>query len=72
MIELTAGEVYGILRKAITDAGSQKAFAQQAGVSAAYVNDIIRGRRGYSDRILEELGVQRIVRFVRFVVRGHD
>lgn len=64
MIELTSAEVYGLLRQAITDAGSQKAFAARAGVTPAYVNDLVRGRRGWSDRILATLGVQRDVRFV--------
>jgi len=41
-------------------AGSQAAFAQDNDLSAAYVNDVLRGRREPGKKILDTVGVERI------------
>lgn len=41
-------------------AGLQVAFAQDHELSAAYVNDVLRGRREPGKKILDAVGVERI------------
>lgn len=48
---------------AIQAAGSQRAFAQQHGISTQYVNDVLRGRREMGQKILDALGIDRIVSY---------
>lgn len=57
---LSSGEILDALRQAIGTAGSAKAFAEEAGLSAAYVGDVLHGRREPADRILAALGLKRI------------
>lgn len=64
MIELSRDEIRARLSLAVREAGSQRAFATQAGVSACYVNDVIHGRRAPGARMLAALDVQRIERYV--------
>lgn len=60
---LTEREVLDRLRKAVTDAGGQRAFAAAHGLTAAYVNDVIHGRRALADRILAMIGIKREVTY---------
>ncbi len=46
------------LLQAIKKAGSQKAFAAIHDVSEAYVSDLVNGKRGFGDRMLEKLGLE--------------
>ncbi len=43
---------------------TQVAAAAALEISAAYLSDILRGRRDFSDQILEKLGLRRVVSFV--------
>lgn len=56
-------DVIDRLRAAIAKAGSQAAFAEMYGLSAAYVNDVINGRREPGPAILEALGVEKVVTY---------
>ena len=49
-------EVMDDLMRAVEKAGSQTALAREWGVSLQYLNDVIRGNRNISDRILDNLG----------------
>jgi DNA-binding transcriptional regulator YdaS (Cro superfamily) len=49
------------LRALIAEQGSQQAAAKRLGVSGAYVNDLLHGRREFSDRMLKKLGLRRVV-----------
>lgn len=64
MTDLTVDDVRARLSTAIREAGGQKAFAAVAGVSPAYVNDVIRGRRAVGERVLAALDLRRVERFV--------
>lgn len=52
------------LRRRCQESGSQKAWAKANGISAAYVNDVIQGRREVSDNFAALLGFERRVVFV--------
>jgi DNA-binding transcriptional regulator YdaS (Cro superfamily) len=47
------------LRQALKAAGGQRAFARLHGFSAAYVNDVLHGRRYPAENICAALGVTR-------------
>ena len=48
------------LEKCVTRAGSQKEAAKLLGISTQYLNDLLRGRREASARVLDKLGLKRI------------
>lgn len=60
---LTAHDVITRLRDAIAREGSQKAFAQAHHISEQYLSDVLRGRREPGQKILDALGVERIIRY---------
>ena len=68
MTDLTREDVRVRLSLAIRDAGSQRAFAERAGVNQSYLSDILHGRRDVGERVLAALDLRRVERFVS--VRG--
>lgn len=60
---LSAEDVRTRLREACAAAGSQQAFAASAGVSPAFVSDVLLGRRTPSDGVLIPLGLKRFVSY---------
>ena len=60
--DLTTDDVRRLLREH-TDVASQKHWAAEAGVSAAYVNDVLQGRREPGQAICDALGIERIVTY---------
>lgn len=53
--------------------GIQIAFAEENGISAAYVNDVLRGRREPGKKILDAIGVERITAYrLRIKVEGRS
>lgn len=55
------------LRIAVLTAGSQKAFAARHGISPAYINDVLQGRREPGEKILAAIGFERVVTYRRKV-----
>ena len=49
------------LEKCVAKAGSQKEAARLLGISTQYLNDLLRGRREASARVLGKLGLRRVV-----------
>lgn len=58
--DLTLPDVYGRLRAACREAGSQKAWAQAHGLSEQFVSDAVNAKRPMSDSILAALGLLRV------------
>lgn len=44
-------------------AGSQAAFARDHGMSAAYLNDVLNGRREPGQKVLDAVGAEKIVSY---------
>lgn len=61
MSVLTKQELIERLRTAIAAVGSQDAFAQQHSISTAYISDVLRNRREPGKKILDALGLDRVV-----------
>lgn len=62
---ITALEVRSIILERIKHLGSQRAFAREAGVSAAYVNDYVQWRRAAGKALLDAVGIVKVERYQR-------
>jgi DNA-binding transcriptional regulator YdaS (Cro superfamily) len=60
---LTDRDVIKRLQSAVQAAGSQRAFAAAHGVSEQYLSDVLRGRREIGQKILDTLGLERVVSY---------
>lgn len=59
--QMTVDDVRAMLAKRCEV--SQKAFAEQAAISAAYVCDVLKGRREPGEAICRALGVERVISY---------
>jgi plasmid maintenance system antidote protein VapI len=57
--------VYKALAAFIKEAGSQKAAAKKLGISNPFMSDLVLGNRAMTDRVAEQLGFVKVVKFVR-------
>lgn len=60
---MTKNELIQYLQRMADEAGSQKDLASRLGVSAAYLGDVLHGRREPGDKILLALGLERVVTY---------
>jgi hypothetical protein len=58
---LSEQDVLKRLWDAVEAAGGQRAFARTHGLSVAYINDVLRGKRTLSERVLATIGLRREV-----------
>ncbi len=56
-------EVLALLRAECEKAGSQRAWARRHKLSAAYVSDVLLGRREPAESICRALGLKRDMKF---------
>lgn len=61
---MTEREVIERLQEAVTAAGGQRAFARMHGLSVAYINDVLRGKRALSERVLATIGIRREIQHI--------
>jgi transcriptional regulator with XRE-family HTH domain len=54
-----------MIQIAIQIEGTQKAFAEKAGVSQQYLVDVLKGRRSVGAKLLEWFGLERVVSYKR-------
>lgn len=67
MKPINAADVRGILKRRAQKLGSERKLAESFGVSYAYMNDVIRGKRRPGPKILARMDL-REVRF--YVLKG--
>lgn len=58
---MTEQTVRDALQRLVSSYPSQRAAARALGVSAPYLIDMLRSRRGLSPRVLAALGIERMV-----------
>lgn len=58
-------QIIDLLKEQVRRAGSQNNWAVQHGLSGAYVNDVLHGRRDPADRLLDALGYEKYVVYRR-------
>ena len=56
--------LYAALETAIKQAGNQQAAATKLGVSPSYLSDVLSGRKEPGKKILEPLGLVRVVSYM--------
>lgn len=56
-------QVREIIRDLCVEAGSQSAWAKANGVSQAYVNHVLEGKREPGPAILEAIGLERVITY---------
>lgn len=54
-----------LLKDECARAGGQKAWAEKNGMSAAHVNDVLWSRKDPGEKILNALGLVKVVTYVR-------
>lgn len=54
-------EVFAAIKRMVDAAGSQAAFARQAGVTPQYVSQVLNAQKPPSDDLLAAVGLRRIV-----------
>ena len=65
---MDATQVVEKLEREVDKAGGQRAWASANGLSAAYVNAVLHGRREPADAICKALGLVRIIEYtIRYV-----
>src|SRR3954470_23451025 len=62
---MTLDQVRALLRQECEKAGGQKKWADAHGVSAAYVSDVIQGRKEPGVSLLDGLGLERRMIYVK-------
>lgn len=60
---ITENEARKLLDQAVSEAGSQAAFADAHKIARSYVCDVVTGRRDMSGKILPALGLKKIIEF---------
>ena len=58
------------LKKLVTQCGSQRGAANFIGVSDAYLSDMLKGRRGIGPKVLEKLGLSKVIVHNRAAKKG--
>jgi len=69
-MHLNEQNMIAILEKACETAGSQRAWSEANGLSPAFVNDVLQGKRGVTDRIAEALGYVKFTGFYKSNAHG--
>ncbi len=64
-VRLTHEELLKLVRKEISRLGSQRLFAKAAGVTDAYISDILRSRRSLGPAILQHMQYRVEIRYVK-------
>jgi hypothetical protein len=62
---MTREQLLIFLRAECAKEGSQKDWAKAHGMSAVYVSDVLAGRREPAGKLLEALGVERVISYRR-------
>lgn len=61
--DISTSELIAVIRDKCLEAGSQKIIASRAGISPAYLSDVLCRRREISKEFAEKFGYEKIVIF---------
>ena len=61
-----------VLKAQVAEAGGQVELAKRFNLSQAYISDLLRGRRGFSDQMLDRIGLRRTVIKATKVAKKED
>jgi hypothetical protein len=57
---MNESDVISLIRDKVAEIGSMRGLADRWGISAAYVSDLLAGRRSPGVKILGQLGLERV------------
>jgi hypothetical protein len=60
---LTVEDVLELIRQDVKACGTQQAFASKVGITQGYVNDILKRKREPGPKILDALGLRKVVTY---------
>jgi len=60
---MTRDELVELLQRKIRHAGTQAAVAKELGITAAYLGDVLHGKREPGPTLLDGLGLRRVVTY---------
>lgn len=63
MSGMTEHQALDRIKRAVAEAGSMRKFGDYAGLSGAYVCNVLNGKSPPSDRILHAAGVKRVITY---------
>ena len=63
MSNMTREQLLARLRRECEQVGSQASWAKANGMSAVYVSDVLAGKREPAGKLLEALGVERVIAY---------
>jgi transcriptional regulator with XRE-family HTH domain len=58
---MTRGELVELLQRKVQRAGTQAALAKELGITAAYLGDVLHGKREPGPKLLNALGFRRVI-----------
>lgn len=64
MRQLTEDEFLSLIREDVKSEGSQKALADKLNVSAAYLSDVLGGRRSAGQKILSRYRLRAVTNYI--------
>jgi transcriptional regulator with XRE-family HTH domain len=62
---MTRDELVKLLQRRVQSAGTQAALAKELGITAAYLGDVLNGKREPGPTLLNALGFRRVITYVR-------
>jgi len=60
---MTREQLIRMIRRQIRDVGSQAQWAADHGISGAYLNDVLQGRRDPGEKMLRPMRLERVVTY---------
>ena len=62
---MTRDELVKLLQRKVQRAGTQAALAEELGVTAVYLGDVLLGKREPGPKLLNALGFRRVITYVK-------
>ena len=62
---MTRDELVKLLQRRVQTAGTQAALAKELGITAAYLGDVLNGKREPGPTLLNALGFRRVITYVK-------
>jgi len=69
---LNHDQLLSLLKQCVRDAGSQKTFAIQHGISQQYLTDVLKKRRMPGAKILQVLGYESVIVYKKIYQTNRD
>jgi transcriptional regulator with XRE-family HTH domain len=62
---MTRDKLVELLQRKVQRAGTQAALAKELGITAAYLGDVLNGKRKPGPTLLDALGYRRVITYVK-------